>query len=72
MDIPALIMQVDTYLTEAIASASQEIVPKSEHMGNESSLDIAVIMDPNDIPSPSLDEFNDLDSVLDFESKEYS
>jgi hypothetical protein len=41
-------------------------------MGNESSLDIAVIMDPNDIPSPSLDEFNDLDSVLDFESKEYS
>ena len=65
-------MQIDTYLTEAITSSSRENVPKVDFTANESSLDVTMIIDTKDVPSPGIEDFNDLDAVLNFESKEYS
>ena len=72
-DIPALVAKLDTYLAEAITSSSQEIQLKTETLANESSLDVAMVNDNlNESSAAGIDEFNDLDSVLNFESKEYT
>ena len=66
-DVGAVIQKIDGYLAESLVDGNDEL-----QNGNESSLDITMINEHPNEAKEQLNEFQDLEKVLDYQSKVYS